>query len=259
MPLRARPTAWLMGCGDNDNGDTSAVMPFRRVFNSPCTPVFGAGRQSPMEEAAMQHTAKRERPRKRPRRVSLSRWERLQPDAAVILRRCAMSSTRTSTALGAFDRRLALRVGTAKALTATARKLAVLVYRVLAGKLVYHDPGATAYHQLNRTRELKLLRKRAKLLGLELLDPSTGEVLLSANPVSRSKLDDRARRAPGQKRQPSTRHKQKDLEFAQQFRSFLRGGRRSCATSLPTALPWAGMLRAFGADDNASRRSLISM
>ena len=44
--------------------------------------------------------------------------------AAVILRRCAMSLGRTSTALGAFYRRLAARVGKAKAITATARKLA---------------------------------------------------------------------------------------------------------------------------------------
>jgi transposase len=98
--------------------------------------------------------------------------------AAVILPRCAMSLTRTSTALGAFYRRLAMRVGKAKAITATARKLAVLVYRVLSGYLVYHDPGADAYHQLNRDRELRSLRKRAKLLGLELLDLSTGEVVL---------------------------------------------------------------------------------
>jgi hypothetical protein len=41
---------------------------------------------------------------------------------------------------------------------------------------------ATAYHQLNRARELKSLRKRAKLLGFELVDRSSGEVLL--NPVS---------------------------------------------------------------------------
>jgi transposase len=101
--------------------------------------------------------------------------------AAVILRRCAMSLTRTSTALGAFYRRLAMRVGKAKAITATARKLAVLIYRVLSGNLVYHDPGADAYHQLNRDRELSSLRKRAKLLGLELLDLSTGELLM--NPV----------------------------------------------------------------------------
>ena len=99
--------------------------------------------------------------------------------AAVILRRCAMSLTKTSTALGAFYRRLAMRVGKAKAITATARKLGVLVYRVLSGNLVYHDPGADAYHQLNRDRELRSLRKRAKLLGLELVDLSTGELLTS--------------------------------------------------------------------------------
>jgi len=92
-----------------------------------------------------------------------------------------MSLGRTSTALGAFYRRLAARTGKAKAITATARKLAVLVYRVLSGDLIYNDPGATAY-QLNRARELKSLRKRAKLLGFELVNHSTGEVLL--HPVS---------------------------------------------------------------------------
>ncbi len=104
--------------------------------------------------------------------------------AAAILRRCAMSLGRTSTALGAFYRRLAVRIGKAKAITATARKLALLVHRVLAGKLVYQDPGAAGYYQLNRKRELKWLRKRADLLGCDLLDRSTGEVLLHANPVS---------------------------------------------------------------------------
>ena len=97
--------------------------------------------------------------------------------AAAILRRCAMSLTRTSTALGAFYRRLAARTGKAKAITATARKLAVVVYRVLSGNLVYNDPGATAYLQLHRTRELKSLRRRVRLLGLQLLDQTTGEIL----------------------------------------------------------------------------------
>lgn len=87
-----------------------------------------------------------------------------------------MSVGKTSTALGAFYRRLAIRIGKAKAITATARKLALLVYRVLSGQLVYNDPGADAYHQLNRTRELKSLRKRARLLGFHLVDQTTGEV-----------------------------------------------------------------------------------
>jgi len=51
-----------------------------------------------------------------------------------------MSIGRTSTALGAFYRRLAVRIGKAKAIIATARKLALLVYRVLSGNLVYNDP-----------------------------------------------------------------------------------------------------------------------
>ena len=42
--------------------------------------------------------------------------------------------------------------------------------------------GATAYLKFNRARELKSLRKLAKLLGSELVDGSSGEVRL--NPVS---------------------------------------------------------------------------
>ena len=38
---------------------------------------------------------------------------------------------RTATALGAFYRRLAARIGKAKALTATARKIAILFYRAI--------------------------------------------------------------------------------------------------------------------------------
>ena len=39
----------------------------------------------------------------------------------------------------------AFRVGKAKAITATARKLAILVYRTLKDGLLYKDPGADAY------------------------------------------------------------------------------------------------------------------
>jgi hypothetical protein len=88
-----------------------------------------------------------------------------------------MSLTRTSTALGAFYRRLAARAGKAKALTATARKLALIIYRVLSGNLLYNDPGAIAYQQLHRTRELNSLRRRARVFGFSLVDQNTGEVL----------------------------------------------------------------------------------
>ena len=88
-----------------------------------------------------------------------------------------MTVGRTSTALGAYYRRLAYRVGKAKAITATARKIAVLVYRVLRGDISYNDPGAEAYEAQHRTRTIRNLRKRALKLGLALLDLETGEVI----------------------------------------------------------------------------------
>jgi transposase len=105
---------------------------------------------------------------------------RTQPSAnraAAILRMTAMSLGRTQTALGAFYRRLAARIGKPQAITATARKLAILVYRALKGELVYHDPGADAYDVQQRSRTLRRLRHRAATLGFELLNRQTGEIL----------------------------------------------------------------------------------
>lgn len=105
---------------------------------------------------------------------------RTQPSAnraAAILRMTAMSLGRTQTALGAFYRRLAVRIGKPQAITATARKLAVLVYRALKGELVYRDPGADAYDLQQRQRVLRQLRQRAATLGFQLVNRETGEML----------------------------------------------------------------------------------
>lgn len=105
---------------------------------------------------------------------------RTQPSAnraAGILRLAAMSLGRTNTALGAFYRRLAARIGKAQAITATARKLAVLVYRTLNGTLIYRDPGADAYDAAQRSRLVRRLRQRAAALGFELVNQRTGEVV----------------------------------------------------------------------------------
>ena len=105
---------------------------------------------------------------------------RTQPSAnraAVALRMCAMVVGHTSTALGAYYRRIAYRVGKPKAITATARKLAILVYRTLKGDLDYNDPGAQAYEDHHRTRTLRNLRNRARQLGFGLVNVETGELL----------------------------------------------------------------------------------
>jgi hypothetical protein len=100
--------------------------------------------------------------------------------AAAILRLAAMNLGRTPTALGAFYRRLAFRVGKPKAITASARKLAILVYRALKDGLVYADPGADAYDAQHRTHVLRRLRQRAATLGFDLINRETGEVVEGA-------------------------------------------------------------------------------
>jgi transposase len=96
--------------------------------------------------------------------------------AATMFRMGAMALGRTQTALGAFYRRLAVRIGKAKAITATARKLAILVYRTLKGGFVYVDPGAQAYDAQHRTHAVRRLRQRAQHLGFGLIDLTTGEL-----------------------------------------------------------------------------------
>ena len=92
--------------------------------------------------------------------------------AAHAFRLAAAALGRTSTALGAFYRRLAARTGKPHAVTATARKLAVLVYHVLKGDFVYKDPGEHAYEAHQRARHLRQLRQRATRLGFTLRRPT---------------------------------------------------------------------------------------
>ena len=110
-------------------------------------------------------------------RVLSSRTRASSNRAAQVLRMCAMSVGRTDSALGAFYRRTAYRIGKAKAITATARKLAILVYRILRGDFTYHDEGAHAYDERHRDRVVRNLTRRADKLGLTLIDSDTGLVL----------------------------------------------------------------------------------
>ena len=102
-----------------------------------------------------------------------SRTRRSSSRAASLLRLAATTAGRTDTALGAFYRRLAARVGKAKAITATARKLAVLFYNTLRYGMEYTDPGATYYEERYRQRVITNLRRRAKTMGFVLQEAVT--------------------------------------------------------------------------------------
>lgn len=97
-----------------------------------------------------------------------SRTRKSSSRAAALLRLAATTIGRSDTALGAFYRRMSSRIGKQKAVTATARKIAVLFYNAVRFGMAYHDPGAAAYEERHRTRVLANLQRRAKTLGFEL-------------------------------------------------------------------------------------------
>ncbi len=85
-------------------------------------------------------------------KVLSSRSRRSSSRAAALSRLAATTIGRSDTALGAFYRRLAGCIGKQKAVTATARKIAVLFYNAFRFRMVYRDPGAAAYDELHRGR-----------------------------------------------------------------------------------------------------------
>ncbi|MHB9026479.1 MAG: IS110 family RNA-guided transposase [Armatimonadota bacterium] len=94
------------------------------------------------------------------------------PPAAVIFKQAAAAVTRTDTAFGASYRQLAVRIGSGKALTALARKIAEQYYYLMRYGQAYLDVGAEQYAARARHRQIAALTKRAKKLGLTVLAPT---------------------------------------------------------------------------------------
>jgi transposase len=89
----------------------------------------------------------------------------------------AMNVGRTLTALGGFYRRLAARIGKAKAVVATAAKIARIVYLMIRNRTPYEESGCAAYEQRYRDRVVRNLQQRAKAFGLSLVpDSSSPEI-----------------------------------------------------------------------------------
>jgi transposase len=84
------------------------------------------------------------------------------------LRMCACSLQRSQTALGAQFRRIARRKGYSVAVFAMARKLAILIYRMLRYGEDYVDQGAEAYEKRYKEQRLNYLRTNAKQMGYEM-------------------------------------------------------------------------------------------
>ena len=82
--------------------------------------------------------------------------------AATALRLAAACLHHSQSALGAFFRRMKARMGAPKAITATAHKLARLIYSMLKHGTAYVRQGMDEYEQPYRDRTVKNLTRRAK-------------------------------------------------------------------------------------------------
>ena len=82
----------------------------------------------------------------------------------------AKSAARSKTYIGAFYRRMKARLGAPKAMTATARKIAVIFYHMVKERKPYQDLGEDYYLKQSQDRALKRLQRQAKQLGYALVE-----------------------------------------------------------------------------------------
>lgn len=85
--------------------------------------------------------------------------------AAAALRMAAQGLHHSKSAMGAFLRRMKASLGPAKAITATARKIALMVYRVLKHGMRFVDPGQDWYESQYQERVLNTITRKAYKLG----------------------------------------------------------------------------------------------
>ena len=103
-------------------------------------------------------------------RVLSSRTRKVVNRAATTLRLAAMLLGKTSTPLGSFYRRKRAQFGAPKAITATARKLGCLIYRLIKNGQAYQEPDLHTYELKYKDQILNSLRKRANSFGFDLVE-----------------------------------------------------------------------------------------
>ena len=89
------------------------------------------------------------------------------------LRMAAMTLSHSDSALGAFYRRMCSRMDKPRANTATAHKLARMVYFMLTRGEAFVDQGQQHYEEQQRQRSIAALKRRAASLGFH-LQPAAG-------------------------------------------------------------------------------------
>ena len=84
-------------------------------------------------------------------------------------RMAAQSLKNSSCYLGKFYRRIKAKAGAPKAITATARKLAVIFYNMVTRQEEYKPLDPLSFEKKHHDRALKSLIRRAQTMGFDLV------------------------------------------------------------------------------------------
>ena len=106
-----------------------------------------------------------------------SRTRKVKNSAAKAFRLAACSAGKTQTAIGAFMRRIKSKAGMPKAITATARKIACLFYRLLKYGKDYVEQGIESYEKKYKANLVGKLEKLAKQLGYDVVAKVTTQAV----------------------------------------------------------------------------------
>ncbi|RED92477.1 transposase, partial [Marinoscillum furvescens] len=102
-------------------------------------------------------------------KMNKSRNRKQHPKAGQIFRQLSQSLIESKQiALGAFGRKIKNKKGAGVAVKATARKLAVLYWKLMVKGLAYTEKGIAAYEERIKLQQERWLQKTAKKLGYQL-------------------------------------------------------------------------------------------
>ncbi len=97
-----------------------------------------------------------------------SRIPKKKNHAGEVFRLAAYAIQRSNNWLAAFYHRIKSRSGVKQAITATARKIAVIFYKMVRDKVMFHPINMDTYAEGYKQRQLKKLERQAKSFGLKL-------------------------------------------------------------------------------------------
>jgi len=88
-----------------------------------------------------------------------------------IFKMAAFSVQRSKNWLALFYHRIKSKSGPSKAIVATARKIAIIFYKMMKEKVAFNPEPIETYTQTYKEQQIKRLKRRAKNLGLQIIDP----------------------------------------------------------------------------------------